>query len=275
VVYSDLKATISDKNMLISYNGKSFDYPLLKNRFILNRTDNLFAEFEHFDLLHLARRAWRNQLEGFSLERIEQKIFLFSRWRDIDGWMIPHAYFEFIRTGQTDDIQRIISHNQQDLISLVRLLLHLHMIENVRHQQHNTPLELENLCLQAIKKEDFSAVRLLVHQCEMRSIDMHPSSKMKLSLLYKKHKMWDDAIALWNELIHSENYNIFAFEELAKYYEHEKKDNQRARQITKRALEIIHMIRGLGMVSIDGVVEARFQKRFARLCHKLDQTHSA
>jgi uncharacterized protein YprB with RNaseH-like and TPR domain len=268
VVFTELKKVIADKNILISYNGKSFDYPLLKNRFILNRFDNLFTDFEHLDLLHLARRVWRNQLDGFSMERIEQKIFLFSRWRDIDGWLIPHAYFEFIRTGNTDDIQRIIAHNQQDLISLLRLLLHLHMVENVRHQQYNTPVELENLCRQAIKKEDVSAVDILLKQCEIRSVELNDSVKTELSLLFKKQKFWDKAVRLWNDLIHSDNHCLFALEELAKYYEHEIGDFDSARQITNRALEYIRLMKDLDRFHINSAVEIKFQKRFERLYRK-------
>jgi uncharacterized protein YprB with RNaseH-like and TPR domain len=268
--YEDLKNVLSDKNILISYNGKTFDYPLLKNRFILNRCNNLFENFAHLDLLHLARRAWRNQLIGFSMEMIEQKIFLYSRWRDIDGWMIPQAYFEFIRNGRTDDIQRIIRHNQQDLVSLMRLLMHLHMIENINYQHYNTPLELENLCLQAIKKGDIPTVQILLRQCEIRSVKINPALKVDLSLLFKRNGLWDSAIVLWNELIESENHFLFAFEELAKYYEHKQRNYNQALQFTIRALEMIELIRDLEMISIDHDFEKRFRNRYTRLCRKTD-----
>jgi uncharacterized protein YprB with RNaseH-like and TPR domain len=270
--YQDMDHEVANKNMLISYNGKSFDYPLLRNRFILNRHRNPFDSYAHLDLLHLARRAWRNQLDGFSMGTIEQKIFLFSRWRDIDGWLIPHAYFEFIREGRTADIGRIITHNQQDIVSLARLLLHLHMIENAYQSAGNSPLELENLCLQAIRKGDISTVEVLTRQFELRQLPTPPGLMVEMSRLYKRQGIWKRAVLLWEELLQSEQYVLFAHEELAKYFEHQQADYERALIHTSKGLEYVQLIKDLGAEQFNPDLENRFLQRLTRLFRRSDRS---
>ena len=76
--FLDMRNVLRNKNVLLTYNGKSFDYPLLRNRMIMNRMDDPFKTFLHLDLLHLARRLWKGALPSCSLSTIEEEIFLFN-----------------------------------------------------------------------------------------------------------------------------------------------------------------------------------------------------
>ncbi len=154
IAYLDLVKNFSSKAHLLTYNGKSFDYPLIKNRFILNRIDNPFISFQHIDLLHYARRLWRSQLPNCSLSTVEQEIFRFHRYGDIEGWLIPQAYFDFLQTGSVDQMQKIIRHNQQDILSLGRLIIYMHQIELQNAESQISDMELQVLFGLAIGNAD-------------------------------------------------------------------------------------------------------------------------
>jgi len=108
----------------VSFNGKSFDLPFLRSRASFYGV-RLPEPRLHQDLLPLARRVYRGVLPNCRLQTLEMHLFGRYRLRDLGGAEIPAAYHDFVRTGETEDMARILLHNRDDLISLVRLLAHL------------------------------------------------------------------------------------------------------------------------------------------------------
>jgi uncharacterized protein len=108
----------------VSFNGKSFDLPFLRNRAAYYRTSIPVPE-EHLDLLPLARRLYRRVLPDCRLQTLESNLFGRYRHKDLGGAEIPAAYHAFVRTGDPTDMGRILLHNRDDLVSLARLLVHL------------------------------------------------------------------------------------------------------------------------------------------------------
>lgn len=263
--YLDIKKYIHNKSILSSFNGKSYDYPLLKNRFILNRFDDMFKEFNHVDLLHLSRRMWKNSLENCSLGNIEQQIFKFSRLNDIDGYLIPHTYFDYLQTGKNDDIVNIILHNEQDLVSLGRLIFHLSQIENKVEYSKTNDLEIMSLFDAAIKSNRIDKSIYYFDIIKNQRINIPHKIVFHYSLLLKKHKQWDECVKLWEKLTQSETYALQAFEELAKYYEHYIKDIRRAIQYTERALKLNNIISEISGLQIFENHKNNFQHRLTRL----------
>ena len=119
-----LLAQLEQHRVLVTYNGKAFDYPFIKERGMYHRL--LFPdEIFHFDLLHEARRRWRELLPDCKLQTLEKH--LLKRWRtdDIPGHEIPEAYHEYVRTGDTYRILTILKHNVLDVMSMAELVLYM------------------------------------------------------------------------------------------------------------------------------------------------------
>lgn len=117
---------VTPRSCLVSYNGKSFDAPILKNRLILNRFPAVLDSLQHMDLLHLARKIWKYRLESRGLKDLERDILHFERNADeIPGWMVPEVYAAYVRNGETDLLSGVISHNYLDVLSLAGIYIHL------------------------------------------------------------------------------------------------------------------------------------------------------
>jgi uncharacterized protein YprB with RNaseH-like and TPR domain len=110
--------------LVVTYNGASFDLPLLENRFTLARLDSPFHSMSHFDLLFTTRRLWKNGHGSCRLTALEREMISFFRGRDVPGSMIPRTYFEYLRHRQTGALPGVFTHNVHDVISLAALTVH-------------------------------------------------------------------------------------------------------------------------------------------------------
>ena len=114
-------------DMLVTFNGKSFDWPMVHdrwNRYLMHRQRPL-PELAHYDVLHHARRRWRKTLPDCKLQTIERMICRRSRTGDIAGHLIPGAYDHYVQTGQTSEMDQVLYHNGMDLVTLVDVAMRL------------------------------------------------------------------------------------------------------------------------------------------------------
>ncbi len=111
--------------MLASYNGKSYDAPLLATRFRLARLRNPLAGLAHIDLLYPTRRRYRGRWENCRLATIERQVLGVVREDDLPGSEAPAAWLGYLRGGSARNLRRVADHNCQDLKSLAGLLPHL------------------------------------------------------------------------------------------------------------------------------------------------------
>ncbi len=115
---------IGDDPVLVTYNGRSFDWPLLVARYRLHgRAAPALAG--HLDLLPVVRRLFRHRLGGARLRTVEEGLLRVARHDDVEGWEIPALYLDFLRGGPAAPIDRVARHNAEDIRSLGRLLAHL------------------------------------------------------------------------------------------------------------------------------------------------------
>lgn len=108
-----------------SFNGKNFDLPLLKSRFIMCRMGDAWREMDQLDLLYPARRTWKLRIGSCRLSRVEELILGAPREGDLPGSEVPQRYFDYLKSGDRTLLQDVIDHNRQDIATLGTLLAHL------------------------------------------------------------------------------------------------------------------------------------------------------
>jgi uncharacterized protein YprB with RNaseH-like and TPR domain len=107
---------------LVTFNGKSFDVPLLNTRFVTNGSTSPLGSVAHVDLLHLARRLWRDRLPSRALGYLETHILGAVRTgEDVAGWLIPTLYFDYLRSGDARPLKNVFYHNAMDILALAAL----------------------------------------------------------------------------------------------------------------------------------------------------------
>jgi hypothetical protein len=223
---------------VVTYNGKSFDIPLLNTRYTLMGMSSPFEEVEHFDLLALARRLWRIRLESRTLGNVENEILGFQRSEEeVPGYLIPEMYFEYLRSRDARPMAGIFYHNAMDILSLASLfshtafLLHNPFSEAIQHG--------EDIVALARFYEAMDDIRLAGQLYEKAIASALPEALLwdtveRYSFFLKRQGAWKAAMKLWERAAAQDQ--LYAFEELAKYYEHQAKILESARHWTLSAL---------------------------------------
>jgi uncharacterized protein len=224
---------------LVTFNGKAFDAPLLATRYRLHNIPIPFKDFAHLDLLPLARRLWRDRLESRALKYLEENILQAPRsMEEVPGYEIPYIYFDYLRDGDARPLKGVFYHNAMDVVAMAALLSHTAgLLADPFHEAIEHGLDVIAL---AKLYEDLgqwdTAARLFEKGLEM-SLGEGDFWKAvnRLSVLQKRRGDFEEAIRLW-ERAASEGH-IYAYVELAKYYEHRQRDKKSALKWTKSALK--------------------------------------
>lgn len=119
---AELNAELAFSAGVATYNGLSFDLPLLRTRWLMSRMPGALLEGQHLDLLHLSRSLLRPRLERCTLRAVEERLLGFERDGDIPGHLIPQAYLDYLRSGWSRELEPTLEHNRQDVLSLQHLL---------------------------------------------------------------------------------------------------------------------------------------------------------
>jgi len=119
-----LRERVQQSSCVVSFNGKAFDWPLLRTRFVLNRVPAP-ALPPHLDLLHCARRVLKARLQSVRLVELERKVLGMYREDDVSGALIPQLYFDYLDGGDVSPMAKVIEHNANDLIALAALVAEL------------------------------------------------------------------------------------------------------------------------------------------------------
>jgi len=227
---------------LVTYNGKAFDAPLLRTRYILHDIPVPFEDYAHVDLLHLARRLWRDRLPSRTLKYIEENVLGAPRTsEEVPGYEIPWLYFDYLRTGDVSEMKGIFYHNAMDIVALAAMF---GLTASMLHDPFNDDLIQHGLDVIALAKlhEDLNqwelAARLYERGLEM-DLDEDDFWKAvhRLSVLQKRRGDLESAVGLWEQA--ASQGHVYAHVELAKHYEHRKRDYQEAQKWAAAALEQI------------------------------------
>lgn len=230
------ESVLRDKKLLISYNGKSFDIPLIRNRMIMNRMFSKIEDMPHLDLLHLTRKFYRHSLPNHRLSTIEQRLLRFFRANDCPGSEAPEQYRSFLKTKRRQTLDPIIAHNALDIASLLSLLHHLDAILF-------KPLASFNDDKLLVSRADFwfkcqpQKSQVIYQSLLERGIkeDLRCHCLIKLALIYKKDKHVKKAAELWHNLTEESPQLVRPWIELSQYYEHQVKNISKAIYYAERA----------------------------------------
>ncbi len=236
----DLSELLEPKKILVTFNGRSFDWPLLQTRFTLSRKHREIPCWEeHWDLLFWARRLWRRKLSSCSLTSLERNILGFFREEDIPGWEIPQRYFDFLRTGRGEMLKDICEHNVWDILSMVSILLHLLRKDYQKAEKIECPREAIALGkIHAKNNSGGSPEEFYLQAVNKGSKNVREEALKNLALHYKKRRNWEKAREAWISLLKTQENSILARTELAKIYEHRLPDFPKALKMTMQALAL-------------------------------------
>jgi uncharacterized protein YprB with RNaseH-like and TPR domain len=267
-----LEAFLAPCQAFVSFNGKAFDLPLINTRYILHHWPPPSLEAGHLDLLHLARRLWRNRLPSRSLGDLETKILNARRSeKDVPGWMVADLYFDYLHTGDARPLQGVFYHNEMDVVSMAALLNH---IANNLADPFNSPIEY-GLDLIAIGKlyADLGHldVAAQIYQRGLAYDDVHKEAYWEalhqLSFIHKRRSNLTAAMDLWEQA--AAQGHIYAHVELAKVFEHKRKDFGQAAQWTLAAIEKVNATESTELDQAFWLPE--LEHRLARLQRKLEK----
>ena len=238
----DLGQLLDGLEAVVSFNGKSFDMPLLETRFIMARQPPRMVDAPHLDLLPTARRFWKYRLDSCSLSSLEAEVLGVERTHDdVPGWLIPGLYADYARSGDAREMPRIFYHNAQDILSLVTLTAR-------QCDLLATPPELAS----RVPGEDLYGLGRLLHDLGQperaeiafalatktsRSPGVRQQAMRDLAYLLKRQERREEALPWWRELVDLSG-EVYACEELAKHYEWQDEDLTQALSWTQKAITL-------------------------------------
>jgi uncharacterized protein YprB with RNaseH-like and TPR domain len=217
---------IAPDTHLVSFNGKSFDAPLLATRYLLALRRDPMAGLPHIDLLHRTRAAFARRWTDCRLQTAEQALLKLFRTDDVPGHLIPQIWTAWLQQGDTSGFGGVVEHNRIDLLSLIALAGVLAQTYTEPGRTDADPLGLARAHRRA---GDATAARRHLEECGPALTD---EARLELAALHAREAQWHKAVALWEQLAARNSYA--AMERLAIYHEHRLRDYDAALWWTER-----------------------------------------
>jgi uncharacterized protein YprB with RNaseH-like and TPR domain len=214
---------------VITYNGKSFDVPLMHSRCVLNGFGKVFEDMRHIDLLHVARKVWKHRLPSRTLGTVENEILGFFRSKEeVPGWMAPELYFDYQKTGDASGVVPVFYHNAMDILTLGVLLRVVAAMVHDPFTVNVAGADLVSIARMYADQNDYDrAIELYEKGIEHHlSNDVYLDALMRFAAIYKRQNETAKALSLWERAVKLGS--IEACEELAKFYEHHAKSYEDA-----------------------------------------------
>jgi uncharacterized protein YprB with RNaseH-like and TPR domain len=274
----ELAARIAERPVLVTFNGKSFDWPLLESRFTMTRSIAAPKLAAHLDLLHPARALWKLRLGSVRLVELERHVLDAPRlgWHreeDVASAMIPQFYFDYLRGGPTVPLAGVVRHNQMDLRGLAALFS---KINTLLSESSGTSREIESLDLFGLsrflqRRGDAGRAHSACAQALEIGLpaELQPKARCELAWMLKRRGEHLRAAEIWQEVIGDPQDGIRACEQLAIHYERHAKDLIRAIEFAQLALAKLRRQRNSShdpyVVGRTVRLEQQFVQRLTRL----------
>lgn len=253
---------------LITFNGKGFDLPLLETRFILNRQPFYLSELPHLDFLYSARSLWKHKYQSCGLSYLAQNVLKTDRWEDIPSAEVPWRYFQYLRTGNFEVIEPVLYHNQEDILSLLGVVIAGGLIFSEKEPPDTADaMDLFGAGKVMENRGDMEKSAWFYQKALNGNLDQKISlqAKKKLSLFFKRNEEWDKAVSLWKEITSRETPSreqLFSLRELAMYMEHKQKNYEEAKKVAEEGLVL--------SMGFSTYYEKDFSYRLQRLQKKIE-----
>jgi uncharacterized protein YprB with RNaseH-like and TPR domain len=270
-----LAAEIPAGACLVTYNGRSFDWPLLETRYRMGRRVPPGLD-GHLDLLLLVRRLFKHRLPDARLQTVERHLLRRHRAPDIPSWEIPAVYHSFLRGGPAGPIRVVARHNAEDVVTLGRILAHLDRGYGEGEVRRWAPAgDLVRLA-RLFRHEDRIDEAVACLEMAGAPIDGgDPEVAMatvELARLLRRCGRAAEAGVAWSRLVTVPGPLAgLGWIELAKEREHRDRDLAGAWAATDQALLALCKSRGQGNAMQRRALEADVAKRRARLARRLER----
>jgi uncharacterized protein YprB with RNaseH-like and TPR domain len=293
-VLCELAERIAERPVLVTFNGKTFDWPLLESRFTMTRRIAAPKLAAHLDLLHPARALWKIRLGSVRLMELERQILDAKRlgWcreDDVASALIPQHYFDYLRGGTAAPLVGVVRHNQMDLRGLAALFGKINSILSMEEPQGEADgRDLFGLSRFLQRRgEAPRAERICAKALEAGLPAEHrPHASRDLALMAKRRGDHAAAVALWKSLVQENQNAIEACEQLAIHFERRDKDVKLAIEYVQLGLAKLRSgsVRLCDLFSEARIVRqeknllrrlARLEQRLANSQPKLQPEHSA
>jgi uncharacterized protein len=222
---------------------------------------------------------WKLKYGDCSLSNIEREVLGVRRTGDIPGEEIPRTYFQFVRGGDPRKMLPVLTHNLIDVVSMAALIGRVTEQLGKTSTEALDPIELYSLGRIHLKKGAIEQASLFLQNQdpELLPVRFYLRSRKELSLAYKRKGQWDKAVQLWLETVESfeigfvtddpDGYDLFAYEELAKYFEHRQKDFRQAIRFVSKALDVAERLQ---QPELEPVLRHRLERLEKKLKINLD-----
>lgn len=238
-VLSALAMALEPYDLLVTFNGKTFDIPLLETRYTLARLRSPFTRMVHLDLLHPARRLWKLRLESCQLKNLERELLGIARNGDVPGSEIPQIYFDYLRTRSAKGLQPVFFHNALDIVTLAGLAVEVgHMIANAGDDIDCDGRDLFSLSRILGRAGEGELAQSTCRRALASGLpeSVEPQALWHLAIQNKRERHYEEAVGLWMKIVGLRSrYVLDAYQELSIYYEYRARNTAKALEFTEAA----------------------------------------
>ncbi len=229
----EIASLLSRSEALVTFNGKSFDIPLLESRMIMQRIRVPVSQMPHLDLLHACRRVYKLRLGRCNLTALEAAVLGKARDDDLPGSQAPQRYFDYLKSGEFALLEDVLRHNFEDVQSLAELTGELCRAYR-EPQRLSHPQDLYGVGRTLLRGGQTERARrcLRIVGCST----LAPQAHRVLADSYKRGREWPQVIETCEQMIAAGEGGVWPYEELAKYYEHVARDLPAALRCASGAL---------------------------------------
>jgi uncharacterized protein YprB with RNaseH-like and TPR domain len=267
-----LAERLAERRVLVTFNGKSFDWPLLETRYSMTRTIRPPVPRAHLDILHPARNLWRLRLGSVRLPELEKHVLGWKRGADVMSELIPEIYYNFLRGGPPEPLVPVFLHNQMDLRGLAALSTRVLSLLAEPEKTGKDALELFGVSRICERRGEADRARTLYQKSISSDLPPETDRAARTSLARLAKRDGDLALAreLWESTVGLSKEGLEAYEQLAIYYEHHAREPHQAARVARSALAELRRAHRQGTIAaaMHRRCRERFEHRLARLERK-------
>lgn len=255
---------------IVTYNGKSFDWPQLESRWTLHRdTIPKLSHHKQIDLLHSSKRIWKNNLEKMKLSTVEEEKLGFKRNGDIPGFLAPIIYADALKSGQADSLMKVLYHNEWDLLSLITLYIHsTNLLVETKLEESATTYTNVGKWFGDLKQKNESErfLRKVTNQFDENESGL---ANFYLAIELKRKGQYEESASCFERAVNNLDVKkqVKAYEQLAMLNEHQFKRFDKAIQFSLEALKLVEKANCYESTQKMKIIE-QFEKRIHRIENK-------